>query len=131
MKPVPDAAVLRNLIRKHKGNLSAVAREYRDSDGNTYTRQALSLRMGDKLLGYAATQRAKHGVFGPRKNLPEGAIDLVAERARIVDVTARAATYHAAARKLDISRMQLHRKMKLHKITAREILAHRDSIRTA
>ena len=117
-RPSILAPQLRKLVKKHAGNLSAIARELSES-GHEITRQGLSLAMKRYgLLEQAERARARSGIPGPRAGLRYGVIDPKEERQRIRSALRQAPSLEAAAARLKMSRRQLARKRDAYGLSA-------------
>lgn len=116
-----DRSAYRRLIRKHKGNLSAIAREL------GLKRQALTGRLEDypKLLEDAARARQAARVSGPRRNVSPDPERLASERARILAACVDTACYREARETLHMSRSTFFRALELHGITFSEVVTAR------
>lgn len=118
-----DRAWLRAYIRQFHGNLSAMASQIGIDTKHSITRQGLSQLLERRGLGNeAAAARARHGVTGQRRSdLPNQKSITASERERYLLAAARYPTYVAAAKALGVSERQFYRKVKLHRISPREI----------
>jgi len=107
----PTLSRLRRLIRRHRGNLTAMAAEFAPQ----ITRQGVAWhlqRLG--LLDEAAAARAGAGVKGPRLMLDGSSAEVPGERDMIAAVLAVASSRLNASAALGLSRRTLYRKLHQH-----------------
>lgn len=114
------------LVRRHHGNLSAMARELTTQVDQPITRQGVTLRLRQLHLEEEADMlRGLDGVKGPRKSLVNGRPDATAEAAQIVQALATTRNADEAAAVLGIPRRTLFRRKTALGITADQIAAAR------
>ncbi len=108
MPKPPTAAKLLRLIKRHRGNLTAIA----EALDPPITRQGAAWHMERLgLLDEAAKARAGAGVKGPRLLLDGTAIEVLGEREQIEAAIAQAGGREGAAAALGMSRRTLYRKL--------------------
>lgn len=118
-----EKAKLVSLIKKYKGNLSAIARHL-EKKGKGITRQGLSVRMKKfSLEMIACSAREKSGIPGPRIST-----DAESERENILKALAESATYEAARASLRMSRRTLYRKISKYEIKLEKVMERREEI---
>lgn len=109
---------LRRLVVKHKGNQSAIARAL-SGGKNKITRQGVKaqlVRLG--LFEDANALALASHQPGPRA-VPAAA--LKEQREQLLNVLASVETYADAPKLLKVSSMTMYRRIKLHKITPRQV----------
>jgi transcriptional regulator of acetoin/glycerol metabolism len=105
------------LVRRHRGNISAIGREL------GFTRQGITRHLErHDLLAAAEQRRVRAGISGPR-HLPPGDGELKRERDQLVSALRTAGSTRAAARKLGIGESTVARRMRKHRITVDEYRA--------
>lgn len=116
------------LLRKHGGNISAVARAL-SKRGKSISRQAVARQVAHLGLERVAAEiGTKNGVPGRRS----GRVDLTAtrddERERILTAIARHGSYRMAAPKIPMPLRTLMRRIASYEIRAEEIAARRGAL---
>ncbi len=115
-------ASLRELLRRHKWNITAAA----EADGISKQRlTGIITRKG--LAGECAKERQKRRMFGPRPAIDPG--EIAKERDRLLDALARSSSRTKAAGALKLPRRTLYNLIDRHKITDAQIEQRRRALK--
>jgi AraC-like DNA-binding protein len=128
---------LLRLIEESRGSISGMTlalqhrKNCRDLTFQTpISRQGLTLHLQRHgLLEEAARARAASRIGGARPQLPQGVIDPVSERERLVALLALKPSYREVIAEMGISRRTFYRKVSAYAITPAEIERRRDSLK--
>lgn len=126
--PATERLWLEELVRRCRGNMSAIARELSEG-GKRITRQAVTRRLARAGLAKLVSELAvAGGVSGRRRpDAREQAKAHQRERERILDALAAAPTYDAAAAPLGLPRRTLYRRIARYEITPEQVAERRQA----